>query len=98
MEYEEFKEQVLNRIRDFLREKYAGADISLRKAVKTNDTMLDEIVIQVHENAIKHIIHLDTHYEAYLNGWSMENILRQIAGVQFDALEQEYDKSGAKRS
>lgn len=91
MEYEEFKEQVLNRIRDFLPEKYAGADISLRKAAKTNDTMLDEIVIQVHENAIKHIIHLDTHYEAYLNGWSMENILRQIAGVQFDALEQEYD-------
>lgn len=87
MDYGEFKQQVLSRIRDFLPEKYAKADISLERTVKTNDTVLDGIVIRVRENAITPNIYLNAYYDDYLNGRNMEDILRQISYVRDNAPE-----------
>lgn len=88
MDYEEFKQQVFNRIRDFLPEKYAKADISLERTIKTNDTVLDGIVIRVRENDITPNIYLNAYYDDYLNGRNMEDILRRISCVRDNAPKQ----------
>ena len=37
MNYEEFKQEVADRIKEFLPEKYADADVSIQTVVKNND-------------------------------------------------------------
>ena len=41
MNYEEFKQEVADRIKEFLPEKYADADVSIQTVVKNNDQKLD---------------------------------------------------------
>lgn len=96
MEYEEFVQQVLDRIKDFLPDQYAGADISLIQKVKVNDIVHDGLVIQTPENDIMPAIYLNSFYEGYQYGWDMESILQRIADAWEDSLKQESVDLSAK--
>ena len=59
MTYEEFKQDVTDRIRDFLPEKYADAEIGIHPVVKNNDLKLDGLTIQLADSNIAPNIYLN---------------------------------------
>ena len=84
MNYEAFKQEVKDRIKDFLPEKYEDADVSLSQVTKNNDIMLDAITIKTNESNITPTIYLNKFFEDYKAGQDMTDILSDIAKVHMD--------------
>ena len=94
MNYEEFKQEVTDRIKDFLPEKYVNAEVSIQTVVKNNDQKLDGLMIKQEDNNICPNIYLKDFYEQYENGRDMNDILSQIADVRTQhEMEQGFDVS-----
>ena len=79
MSFEDFKKEVADRIKDFLPEKYANADIRIESVVKNNDQKLSGIVIRQEESNIAPNIYLESFYKEHENGKSMDSVLESIA-------------------
>ena len=82
MNYDEFKQEVADRIKEFLPEKYADADVSIQSVVKNNDQKLDGLMIKLEESNIAPNIYLNQFYEQHENGRDMDDILAAIADVR----------------
>lgn len=82
MNYEEFKQEAADRIRDFLPEKYADADVSIQTVVKNNDTKLDGLMVKLEDSNIAPNIYLNDFYEQHENGRDMDDILAAIADIR----------------
>ena len=82
MNYEEFKQEVVDRIQDFLPEKYADADVSIQTVVKNNDQKLDGLMVKLEESNICPNIYLNQFYEQYDNGRDLNDILQNIAEIR----------------
>ena len=52
MNYEEFKQEVADHIKEFLPEKYADADVSIQTVVKNNDQKLDGLMVKLEDSNI----------------------------------------------
>lgn len=92
MNYEEFKQAVVDNIKDFLPEKYQEAEISLQDVLKNNDVKLTGVVIKTEESNIAPNIYLDSFYKDYENGADFEDVLKDIAKVQTDhEVHQDFD-------
>ena len=81
MDFEEFKNNVADQIRDFLPEKYADATVDLQEVTKNNDTVLTGILIRTEESNIAPNIYLEGYFEQYQDGRDMDDILQNIADV-----------------
>lgn len=82
MNFDEFKQEVVGRIKEFLPEKYEDAKVSLQDVMKNNDTKLSAVTIQLPDNNICPTIYLNQYFENYQNGQSMEDVLSSIAAVR----------------
>lgn len=82
--FEEFKVEVVARIKDFLPESFADAEVSLKEVVKNNDLQLTGLVIASLETNVCPNIYLDSFYEDYKTGVDMNEILGEIAKLRVD--------------
>ena len=82
MTYEEFKQDVTDRVRDFLPEKYAEAEIGIHPVVKNNDLKLDGLTIQLADSNIAPNIYLNQFFAEYEDGRPVDSILSEIAEIR----------------
>ncbi len=84
MDFEEFKNSVADRIKDFLPEKYADATVDLQEVTKNNGTVLTGVLIKTEESNIAPNIYLEGYFEQYQDGKDMDDILQNIVDVRVD--------------
>lgn len=82
MTLEEFAKIVMEKIKDFLPDRYIDSDVRLQDITKNNDTKLKAVTITVPNSNISPTIYLNSMYEQYQRGKPMEEILNQIAAIQ----------------
>jgi len=82
MTLEEFAKIVIEKIKDFLPDRYVDSDVRLQDITKNNDTKLKAVTITVPNSNISPTIYLNSMYEQYQRGKPMEEILNQIAAIQ----------------
>lgn len=82
MTLEEFAKIVIEKIKDFLPDRYIDSDVRLQDITKNNDTKLKAVTITVPNSNISPTIYLNSMYEQYQRGKPMEEILNQIAAIQ----------------
>ena len=82
MAFEEFKNEVADRIKDFLPEQYAESRVNLTQIMKNNDTVLDALTVTSPGINISPTIYLNNFYEQYQNGRPMDEILTSISELQ----------------
>lgn len=96
MKFEQFTEEIVNKIREFLPERFANASVKLRTVTKNNDSNLTGLEIRCEGNNICPIIYLEQFYNRYQLGEDIDEILSNIADVRissdvengFDIVEQ----------
>ena len=84
MRFEEFKNEVVGKIREFLPESFASADVSLQMVRKNNDLQLTGLTIRSAESNISPTIYLEKFFEEYQDGADMREILSKIAQVRMN--------------
>lgn len=82
--FEEFKNEVVGKIREFLPESFASAEVSLQVVRKNNDLQLTGLTIRSTESNICPTIYLEKFYDEYVEGADMSEILERIAEVRMD--------------
>lgn len=78
MEFNEFLEQVRDRIPDFLLQ-FNIDSIRLEKVVKNNGIIRTGLVISLCDEAVSPNIYMEYYYSMLQNGYSFENVLEEIA-------------------
>ena len=81
MNYDEFKGNMQDHIKDFLPEKYEDADVQIREVVKNNDTVLDGLTVVSEDSNISPTIYLNDFFDDYENGRPMEEIMQKLADI-----------------
>lgn len=89
MNYDEFKEKIADEIKDFLPEKFEDSNVAINTVQKNNE-QLDGLTITSPDSNVSPTIYLNSYYESYQDGESIEDILQNIATVRMD---HEVDKS-----
>lgn len=84
MNYEEFKKQIKDEIKDRLPEKFEDADVSITEVRKNNDTVLDGLLIRTEDSNITPNIYLNPFFESYEKGMDMDDILGKIAAMRVE--------------
>ena len=79
MNFEEFKNVVVDGIREWLPESLKAASIELQTVSKNNDIRLTGLLIRRKDCNIAPTIYLDGFYQKYSNGEDMSSIMKQIA-------------------
>ena len=82
MDFEEFKNNVMENIKDFLPERYEDASVSLQEVTKNNDMQLTGLMVKTEDSNIAPNIYLEGFFEQYQDGRDMEDILQSIADVR----------------
>ena len=82
MRFEEFIQEVVNKIREFLPESFANASVELQTVTKNNDLKLTGLTIRSGDSNIYPTIYLEQYYVKYRDGEAMESILSDIADVR----------------
>lgn len=84
MMFDDFKNEVVVKIREFLPESFAAAEVSLQVVRKNNDLQLTGLTIRSTESNICPTIYLEKFYEEYESGTDMSEILERIAQVRME--------------
>lgn len=92
MRFDEFANVVVEKIRDYLPDTFAEAEVKLETVIKNNDLKLTGITIRREESNICPTIYLDPYYEAYKAGEEMDKILGEIADTRMkNDFEESFD-------
>lgn len=78
MDYKEFKDVLKTK----MEERFPDSDVEISQVVKNNDTVLDGMVIKDEGSNMTPNIYLNSFYEDFENGRSMENIADAIADLR----------------
>jgi len=90
--FDEFKNEIVDKIREFLPETFKDAEVSLQIVTKNNDLQLTGLTIRSVGTNISPTIYLDTFYEDYKNGKSLQEIMKKIAEVRvFHDVNDDFD-------
>lgn len=93
MNFEEFKQEVMDNIKDHLPEKYEDANVSINEVMKNNET-LSGLTIRTDDVNVTPTIYLEGFFREYEDGTSMDEILDNIAEVyENHALDHDFDVS-----
>ncbi len=84
MNYEEFKQQIVDEIKDYLPADFQSAKLELHEVTKNNDVKLDGLTIHREDSNISPSIYLNSFFEEYQNGRPMEDILDSIAAINVE--------------
>ncbi len=85
MDFEQFKEEVKENIKDFLPERYENANVSINEVIKNNDTKLYGLTIRTDDQTIAPTLYLEDYFKEYESGKSMDFVLDHIAGIYDEA-------------
>ncbi len=85
MNYEQFKQEIVDNIKDYLNESYENASVDIKQVVKNNGMELDGLVIRKEDENITPNIYLNGLFEEYNDGKSMNEILQNIADLREQA-------------
>lgn len=86
--YEQFCNAVAEGIRNYLPERFSGADVSLQTVTKNNNLKLTGLMVRIKDNNICPNIYLEKFYEEYQNREDMDEIMRKIAEIR---IEKDFD-------
>ena len=84
MNFEEFKDNVVENIKDYLPERFENADVTLQEVTKNNDRHLTGLLIRTEDSNITPTIYLDDLFKQYDEGKSMNEILHKIADIRVE--------------
>lgn len=84
MTFEEFIKAVVEKIKEFLPEKYEDCTVSVNDVVKNNDTKLHALTVSSPEGNVAPTIYLEQFYGDYQDGHALEDVLEEIARVRVD--------------
>ncbi len=85
MNYEEFKQQVVEQIKDHMPIEYADADVGIRQVMKNNDTIQDSLYINNGDERISPVINLNESFKSYEKSGDFEAELNMIANIRMNA-------------
>lgn len=85
MNYEEFKQQVVDQIKEHLPIEFADADVGIKQVTKNNDTIQDSLYINNGDEKISPVINLNDSYASYEKTGDFEAELRTIANLRVNA-------------
>ena len=85
MNYEEFKQQVVEQIKDHMPIEYADADVGIRQVMKNNDTIQDSLYINNGDERISPVINLNESFKSYEKSGDFEAELNTIANIRMNA-------------
>lgn len=87
MQYEEFKQYVVNHVRDYLPPAYRECKVSVAAQRKNNNVIWDALSIKGSGNVVP-AIYLESFYSRYENGRKIEDTLKDIAYTYTESLKQ----------
>lgn len=79
MKFDEFKDAVVGKIREYLPETFANANVRLQVVTKNNDLQLTGLTIKAGNSNIAPTIYLEQFFDAYEKGEDINVILQRIA-------------------
>lgn len=85
MNYEEFKQQVVEHIKEHLPEEYANAEVSIRQVTKNNDTIQDSLQINNENDRVSPSINLNESFKSYERSGDFESELETLANIRMNA-------------
>ena len=85
MNYDEFKQQVVEQIKDHLPIEFADADVGIRQVMKNNDTIQDSLYINNGNERISPVINLNDSFAAYEKSGDFDAELNTIANIRVNA-------------
>ena len=81
MNLDEFKQAIVDNIKDYLPAKFEESDVEVRQVLKNNDTVLDGLIIHDPDTNVAPTIYLNQFFEEYQNGRDLNDIIGDIADV-----------------
>lgn len=84
MQFDEFSNLVVERVKEFLPEQFKKANVSLQVVTKANDVKLTGLTISSFQSNVAPTIYLESFYEKYEDGEDVDAILRKIAEVRLE--------------
>lgn len=83
LSFEDFSDEIISRIKDYLPEDYADASVCSQDVRKINDIQLLGVVVRKSNvsPSVSPTVYLETPYQEYQNGTSLEDILTDLAHV-----------------
>ena len=82
LNYEEFKDTIVSKIKDYLPADYADATVTINSVLKNNSLKLDGLNIRRENERIIPNIYLNQFYDDYSDGRALEDILSDIAKIR----------------
>lgn len=79
LSFEDFSDEIISRIKDYLPEEFADATVSIQEVRKTNDLLLHGLTVR--KDSISPTVYLETPYQEYQNGTNLEEILTDLTHV-----------------
>lgn len=84
MQFDEFSNLVVERVKEFLPEQFEKASVSLQVVTKANDVKLTGLTISSVQSNVAPTIYLESFYEKYEDGEDVDAILSRIAEVRLE--------------
>ena len=81
----EFKQQVVEQIKEHLPIEFADADVGIRQVTKNNDTIQDSLYVNNGNEKISPVINLNEAFAAYEKSGDFEAELNTIANIRMNA-------------
>lgn len=82
MQFSQFVEEVVNKIKEYLPESFASASVELSTVTKNNDLKLTGLTIRSVDSNICPTIYLEQFYDRYQDGQDIAEVLESIADVR----------------
>ena len=81
MRFDDFKEEIQHRIKDYLPEQYKEAECSCEAILKNNGIHLTGLMVKLPTDRATAMIYLEDYYAAYESGKEIEGILADLAKI-----------------
>ena len=82
LNYEEFKDTIASKIKDYLPNEYSDTEVTINSFLKNNSVHLDGLIIREPGSNICPNIYLNQYYADYEDGREIDDILSDIAHVR----------------
>lgn len=87
MDYSQFKDIIVERIKDYLPETYSDYEVSINPVTKNNGVKLDGLIIKSSDSNICPNIYLNPFFSQYESGRDFKDILHDIAFIRINSCE-----------
>ena len=78
LDFEKFKDYIVENITEYLPQQYEDARISIDKIVKNNDMVLDGLHIFQENTNVTPVIYVNQEYERYKEGENLDEIVGKL--------------------